>query len=77
MQPSQTLFLDGANDLSEDDEAIGEEEEKYEPEFDNDRIAKLLERSQRAIQRCQVTISNVEHTQEHMREVHVGCQETL
>merc|ERR1712083_114015 len=53
------------------------EEEVYVPQCDSDRIAQLLERSQQAIQRCQLTIQNVEQTQEHINTVTQGCQQTL
>ena len=62
-----TLYLD--DDQNSEDQSTDEEvksEEVYVPECDSDRIAKLLERSQRAVQQCQITIQNVEQTQEHL-----------
>ena len=72
-----TLYLDEAdNDEQSTDEEV-KEEEVYVPQCDSDRIAQLLERSQQAIQRCQLTIQNVEQTQEHINTVTQGCQQTL
>ena len=73
-----TLYLDEAdNDEQSTDEEVKEEEEVYVPQCDSDRIAQLLERSQQAIQRCQLTIQSVEQTQEHINTVAQGCQQTL
>ena len=48
-----TLYLDEeSEDQSTDEEIKTEVEEVYVPQCDADRIAKLLERSQRAIQQC-------------------------
>ena len=75
-----TLYLDDGEFENSEDQSTDEEvksEEVYVPECDSDRIAKLLERSQRAVEQCQMTIQNVEQTQEHLREVRQGCQDTF
>ena len=49
-----TLYLDENDEEQSTDEEV--KEEVYVPQCDSERIAKLLQRSQQAILRCQKTI---------------------
>ena len=61
--------------ISEQEMKEVDQNSQYQAAFDNDRVAQILARSQRAVNGCHAAIANIEVTQERLLDLQEGLQQ--